>query len=142
MLMDDLVKEKMLALKEHNTAKRSVMENVTGKALLLKIEKREKNEELTDDDVIKIIQKVIKELEEEKEAFSKAGREEKVAELNEQINLISVYLPKQLTDEEIINIINNQEDKSMPSIMKYFKLNYAGKVDMKKVSQIINNINK
>lgn len=140
--MDDLVKEKMLALKEHNTAKRSVMENVTGKALLLKIEKREKNEELTDDDVIKIIQKVIKELEEEKEAFSKAGREEKVAELNEQINLISVYLPKQLTDEEIINIINNQEDKSMPSIMKYFKLNYAGKVDMKKVSQIINNINK
>ena len=42
-----------------------------------------------------------------------------------------------LGDDEIKDIIAKLEDKSPPAVMKYFKLNYAGKVDMKKVSDIL-----
>lgn len=136
MLFDELKIEQMNALKEHNAAKRAVLENVTGKAMLVKIQKREKHEELNDTDVLLVINKVIKELDEEIEAYTQAGRSEKVAELKAQKEIISVYLPKQLSDDEIKSEIEKLEDKTIPSIMKHFKVNFAGKCDMKKVSEI------
>jgi uncharacterized protein YqeY len=128
----------MEALKQKDTLTRSVLQIVTGKAKLVEIEKRTKNESLTDDDVILVINKVIKELEEEILAFKNAGRLEKVEELSTQKDILSKYLPKQLTEEEIKDIINKLDDKSMPSIMKHFKQNYLGKCDMKLVNKIAN----
>lgn len=138
MLFEDLKKAQMDALKEKNTLKRSILQIVTGKAMLVKIAKREKNEELTDQDVLQVIAKVIKELEEEKLGFEKAGRTEKVEELTSQQKLLEEYLPRQLTEEEIKTEIEKLEDKSMPNIMKHFKINFAGKCDMKLVNQIAN----
>ena len=138
MLFEDLKKAQMDALKEKNTLKRSILQIVTGKAMLVKIAKREKNEELTDQDVLQVIAKVIKELEEEKLGFEKAGRTEKVEELMSQQKLLEEYLPRQLTEEEIKTEIEKLEDKSMPNIMKHFKINFAGKCDMKLVNQIAN----
>ena len=46
-------------------------------------------------------------------------------------------MPKMLTDEEIKNIIAGLEDKSIPFVMKYFKQNYQGACDMKKVNEIL-----
>ena len=46
-----------------------------------------------------------------------------------------------LSEQEIKTEINNLVDKSMPSIMKYFKTNFAGKVDMSLVSRIAKGIN-
>jgi uncharacterized protein YqeY len=138
MLVDELKKAQMEALKQKDTLTRSVLQIVTGKAKLVEIEKRTKNESLTDDDVILVINKVIKELEEEILAFKNAGRLEKVEELSTQKDILSKYLPKQLTEEEIKDIINKLDDKSMPSIMKHFKQNYLGKCDMKLVNKIAN----
>ena len=138
MLVDELKKAQMEALKQKDTLTRSVLQIVTGKAKLVEIEKRTKNESLTDDDVILVINKVIKELEEEILAFKNAGRNEKVEELSTQKDILCKYLPKQLTEEEIKEIINTLEDKSMPNIMKYFKLNYLGKCDMKLVNKLAN----
>lgn len=138
MLVDELKKAQMEALKQKDTLTRSVLQIVTGKAKLVEIEKRTKNESLTDDDVILVINKVIKELEEEILAFKNAGRLEKVEELSTQKDILSKYLPKQLTEEEIKEIINTLEDKSMPNIMKHFKQNYLGKCDMKLVNKLAN----
>ena len=138
MLVDELKKAQMEALKQKDTLTRSVLQIVTGKAKLVEIEKRTKNESLTDDDVILVINKVIKELEEEILAFKNAGRLEKVEELTKQKDILTKYLPAQLTEEEIKEIINKLDDKSMPSIMKYFKQNYLGKCDMKLVNKIAN----
>ena len=138
MLVDELKKAQMEALKQKDTLTRSVLQIVTGKAKLVEIEKRTKNESLTDDDVILVINKVIKELEEEILAFKNAGRLEKVEELSTQKDILSKYLPKQLTEEEIKEIINTLSDKSMPNIMKHFKQNYLGKCDMKLVNKIAN----
>ena len=138
MLIDELKKAQMEALKEKNTLKRSVLQIVTGKVKLAEIEKRTKNESLTDDDVLLVINKVIKELDEEILAFKNANRTEKVEELTLQKQILEAYLPAQLTEEEIKKIINSLEDKSMPSIMKHFKQNYLGKCDMKLVNKLAN----
>mgnify|MGYP003393431768 FL=1 len=138
MLIDELKKAQMEALKEKNTLKRSVLQIVTGKVKLAEIEKRTKNESLTDDDVLLVINKVIKELDEEILAFKNANRLEKVEELTKQKQILEAYLPAKLTEEEIKEIINSLEDKSMPNIMKHFKLNYLGKCDMKLVNKLAN----
>ena len=138
MLIDELKKAQMEALKQKDPLTRSILQIVTGKAKLAEIEKRTKNETLTDDDVILVINKVIKELEEEILAFNNAGRLEKVEELTKQKDILAKYLPAQLTEEEIKEIINKLDDKSMPRIMKYFKQNYLGKCDMKLVNKIAN----
>ena len=138
MLIDELKKAQMEALKEKNTLKRSVLQIVTGKVKLAEIEKRTKNEPLTDDDVLLVINKVIKELDEEILAFKNAGRIEKVEELTLQRQILEAYLPAKLTEEEIREIINSLEDKSMPNIMKHFKQNYLGKCDMKLVNKLAN----
>lgn len=138
MLIDELKKAQIEALKEKNTLKRSILQIVTGKAKLAEIEKRTKNEPLTDDDVLLVINKVIKELDEEILAFKNANRLEKVEELTLQKQILEAYLPAKLTEEEIREIINSLEDKSMPNIMKHFKQNYLGKCDMKLVNKIAN----
>lgn len=138
MLIDELKKAQMEALKTKDTLKRSVLQIVTGKVKLAEIEKRTKNESLTDDDVLLVINKVIKELDEEILAFKNANRLEKVEELTKQKQILEAYLPAKLTEEEIKEIINSLEDKSMPSIMKHFKQNYLGKCDMKLVNKLAN----
>ena len=138
MLIDELKKAQMEALKTKDTLKRSVLQIVTGKVKLAEIEKRTKNESLTDDDVLLVINKVIKELDEEILAFKNANRLEKVEELTFQKQILEAYLPAKLTEEEIKEIINSLEDKSMPNIMKHFKLNYLGKCDMKLVNKLAN----
>ena len=138
MLIDELKKAQMEALKTKDTLKRSVLQIVTGKVKLAEIEKRTKNESLTDDDVLLVINKVIKVLDEEILAFKNANRLEKVEELTLQKQILEAYLPAKLTEEEIKEIINSLEDKSMPNIMKHFKLNYLGKCDMKLVNKLAN----
>ena len=138
MLIDELKKAQMEALKTKDTLKRSVLQIVTGKVKLAEIEKRTKNETITDDDVLLVINKVIKELDEEILAFKNANRLEKVEELTLQKQILEAYLPAKLTEEEIREIINSLEDKSMPNIMKHFKQNYLGKCDMKLVNKLAN----
>ena len=58
-------------------------------------------------------------------------------EINElQKALIEQYLPKLMSEDDIRKIISSLEDKSMPSVMKHFKMNYDGQVDMSVVSRI------
>ena len=45
-----------------------------------------------------------------------------------------------LDEEEIKNIILSLEDKSMPAVMKHFKAEYAGKVDMRLVGAVLKTI--
>ena len=92
--------------------------------------------ELEDAEVYSIIRKVNKQLDEEIESNVKVNRTEKAAELTKQKELIQEYLPKQLSEDKIRELINDLSDKSIPSVMKFFKTNYSGQVDMSLVSKI------
>ena len=95
-----------------------------------------KVQELPDAEILTLIQKFLKELEDERDWFVKVGRQERVEELTFQINVIQGYLPQQLSEDEIRIEISKLDDKSMKAIMTYFKINYSGRVDMSLVSKI------
>lgn len=137
MTLEQFKKEKIEAMKARNSDAVSALNVLISKIMNLTIERRAENKEVLESDIDSLIKKVEKELIEEKEGFEKAGRMENVASLNGQIECIKKYLPKMLSQDEIRNIITSLEDKSMPNVMKYFKLNYNGKVDMREVSTII-----
>lgn len=140
MLIDTIKKENMLALKNKDENKRAVLSVIINKYMIAGYEAKAKGKELSDDDLLKIISKQVKELEEEKDSYVKANREDSVKKIEEQISVISSYLPKLLSEEEIKSIILSLEDKSIPSVMKYFKTNYANKVDMGVVNKVLKSL--
>lgn len=140
MLIDEIKKANMQALKDKDKATRAALSTVINKYMLLNVENKAKGKETTDADVISILQKSVKELEEEKNMFVKAARQDKIDEMNIQINAVKKYLPEMMSEDEIRIIISGLEDKSVKSVMAYFKENYAGKVEMAKVSQVLRSL--
>jgi len=136
MLLDELKKANIEAMKAKDKDARSVLSVVLTKCQLLIVEANANGKEFNDSQVLEVIQKVLKELSDEKEGYQKVNNTERVTSIIHQEETIKAYLPKQLTREEILEEINKLEDKSMPSVMKHFKANFAGKVDMSLVSQI------
>ena len=136
MTLEQFKKAKIDAMKQKDKDRVSALNVIITKAMALTIEKRAVGQELLESDIDTLLQKAEKELSEEREGFIKAGREENVTSLTNQIEVIKEYLPKLLSVEEIKAIIETLEDKSIPSVMKYFKQNYQGKVDMRAVNAI------
>ena len=140
MIYQQLKDANIAALKNHDVNARSVLSVLLNKIKLAEIEKRTQNAPLTDADVVAVLQKTLKELAEEKEAFQKANRTENVRVLEEQIAFLSAYLPKMMTAEEIKAEFLTLDDKSVPSVMKHFKANFAGKCDMREVQAVLKSL--
>lgn len=136
MLINELEKANIEALKNKDKTTRAVLSVVINKYRVNAIELKSQGKEASDVDLIKVINKVIKELDEEKAGYEKLGRVEDVDNINKQKEVIEKYLPKLMSEDEIRKVISSLEDKSMPSVMKHFKANYDGKVDMSLVSKI------
>lgn len=136
MLIDDFSKANIEALKSGDKTARAILSVVIAKYKANAIELKAQGKEATDADMVKIITKCVKELEEEKEGYTRAGRMEEVASIEAQKALIEKFLPKLMSEDEVRKIIASLEDKSMPSVMKHFKMNYDGQVDMSLVSKI------
>ncbi len=134
MIIDEIKKANIEAMKAHDADSRSAFSILISRYMELKTSGA--NKEVSDADMVHIIQKLDKELDEEKSSYLKAGRNEAIAALEAQKKALARFLPKQLEEDEIKAIIATLEDKSLPSVMKHFKSNYAGKVDMGLVSKI------
>ena len=136
MLLQELKKANMDALKNKDSNARAIYSVVINKCMLLEINKKEKGETLEDADVVSLIQKTLKELEDEISNFEKVNNASKVELLKAQQEYIKKFLPAMLNESEINSIIEGLTDKSIPSIMRHFKTNYAGKCDMSVVSKL------
>ena len=136
MLLMDLKKANMEALKTKNNNARAIYSVLINKCMLLEISKKEKGESLEDADVVSMIQKTLKELEDEISNFEKVNNTAKVELLKEQMEYIKKFLPAMLNENEIKSIIEGLADKTIPSVMRHFKTNYAGKCDMSMVSKL------
>ena len=141
MIFEDLQKANIETMKNHDKVAHEIVSLVFGKCKNEAIDKGYPDRKLPDNETLRIIQKTFKELEEEKLAFEKAERAEKVEVLKAQMELLNKYLPKQLSEDEIRAIIASLEDKKIPSVMKHFKANYQGQVDNSLVSKIAKEFN-
>ncbi len=136
MLINELEQANIAALKARDQVTRAVLSVVINRYRMNAIELKAQGKEATDADLVKIITKVIKELDEEKEGNVKTGRMEAAKAIDQQKSVIEKYLPKMMSEDEIRSIIASLEDKSIPFVMKHFKANYDGQVDMSLVSKI------
>lgn len=136
MIIDELKKANIEALKNKETNKRNIISVVMNKYKLLEVEAKASNKIIGDEEMSKIIQKTLKELQDEKAGYIENGNTERAALISEQEDTIKMYMPKQLDEAKIREIIESLDDKSIPNVMKYFKANYAGNCDMGLVNKI------
>lgn len=141
MLIDELKKENLRALKEKDQIKKGILSVVINKYMILSTDKNHLESKVTDDEVLKLISKTLKELNEEKEGYIKTNNLSRVSDIEHQIDVLQAFLPKMMEESEIRKIISEIPDKSIPTVMKYFKQNYSGKVDLSLVSKILKDFN-
>ncbi len=103
--------------------------------------------EIKDIDIIGILKKMIKQRNESREVYKKAGRSELLEIETKEINVISIFLPKQLTEEEtkkiceqVVKSVGASSMKDMGKVMGVLKSKYADILDFSKVSGIIKGI--
>ena len=140
MIIDEIKQANVKAMKERDNITRGVLSIVMTKYKLQEVELRASGKEIGDNELLAIIQKTLKELADEKEGYAKANNTQRVEDISKQEAVLNGYLPKQLSEQEIRDIINSLEDKSVPNVMKHFKMNYAGKVDMSLVNSILRSL--
>ena len=100
--------------------------------------------EVTDSDVTSILKKMIKQRNESCEVYKKAGRKELLESETKEIEVISIFLPKQLSEEEtkkicqeIVKTVGATSMKDMGKVMGALKSKHADTIDFSKVSSII-----
>jgi uncharacterized protein YqeY len=96
---------------------------------------------LTDGDIQQIIQKLVKQRKDSAEQYIAAGRQDLADNELAEMEVMNEYLPKQLSEQEIKDIVMRlmvQSDTpcNIGVIMKYFKENYSGRYDGKTLSTI------
>ena len=103
--------------------------------------------EMSDSDLMTILKKMIKQRNESCEVYKKAGRNELLENETKEIEVISAFLPKQLSEEETKKICQEAVKSSGASSMKdigkvmgVLKSTHADTLDFSKVSSIIKNL--
>ncbi len=140
-MIEQLQSDMITAMKNKEKEKLIVIRTVKAAIDLEHINtKREKNDELAMD----VINKQIKMRREANVEFAKANRDDLVIKNEEEINILLNYLPEQLSNEKVNEIINNiflevnpSSNKDMGKIMGLATAKLKGVANMKEVSNII-----
>ncbi len=136
MIIDAIKLAKVEAMKQRNDAAKGILSLISDRYLLQAIEAKATNKAIGDLEMIAILMKVGKELDDERSTYLNNGAPERVGNIDLQIKVLKQFLPKLLTEKDIRAEISKLADQSLPSVMKHFKTNFAGKVDMGLVNQI------
>ena len=106
-----------------------------------------KKKETDDNDVKQLLKKMIKQRSESIEIYKKNNREDLLKVEENEVSILSNYLPKQLSDEETKNIcleivkkINAQSIKDMGKVMGELKKNYSDNFDFSKAGAILKEV--
>ncbi|WP_304546222.1 GatB/YqeY domain-containing protein [Sulfurimonas microaerophilic] len=132
------------AMKAKDVKKRDALRLLTSAFKQIEVDERK---ELSDDDIIKIIQKQIKSRNDSATQYKEADREDLMEKELEEIAVYEPYLPKQLTDDELSEalkiIIANVGAESMKDIGKVMgaaSKELAGKADGKRINECVKTI--
>jgi uncharacterized protein YqeY len=145
MLRDDINNAIKDAMKGKDERKLSTLRMVNSTLKNSDIEARGQGKPpLSDEDILSVLQKMIKQRQESVELYVKGGREELAAQERAEIAIISAYLPKQMSDEEVKAAIASAiKDtgaagmKDMGKVIGALKSKYAGQMDFGKASGMV-----
>ncbi|WP_419773455.1 GatB/YqeY domain-containing protein [Halarcobacter sp.] len=135
-LKDDL----KLAMREKNIVKRDSIRSINTMIKQIEVDERK---ELNDEDILKLIQKGIKQREEAIAQYKEASREDLVEKEQEQVDVFKEYMPQQLSDEdletqmkEIIAEVGATTMKDMGKVMGTASKKLAGVADGKRINEM------
>ena len=138
-MKDRILKDMVAAMKSQDKLRLSVLRMVKG---AIQLEEINKKSELTDEDVIGVLSKQIKTRKESIAEFEKGNRFDLIEQTNMEIAILNEYMPAQLSEEEVIKIIDDAFDKVNPTsqsdmgkIMGIITPLLKGKADMSSVSK-------
>lgn len=142
-MKEELLKDLKEAMRNKELVKKDTITML--RAAILQVEK-DTQKELTEEEMSAIVSKEVKKRKESIEDYIKGGREDIVAQLQEEISILDKYLPEQLTVEQIENLVNEaiqntgaSSPRDMGKVMQYLRPKTAGKADGKVVSDIVKN---
>lgn len=135
-LKDDL----KTAMKEKDTVRKNVVQLI--KAGILQVEKDNKIT-LDDEGVLDVIAKQLKQRRDSLPDYEKSGRDDLIAELKREMDILMEYLPAQLTHEELVEIVKEAVEKTgassvrdMGKIMSEVMPKTKGRADGKEINLI------
>ena len=141
MLKEKLLEELKNAMKDKNIIRKNVVQMV--RASILQVEK-DKQIELDDNKIIEVIAKEAKKRKDSLADYEKAGREDLISQIKEEISILEEYLPKQLSAEElevkvkeIIEEVGATSMKDMGNVMKAAKEKIGAAADGRAINEMV-----
>ena len=141
MLKEKLMEDLKSAMKEKDEIRKNTVTMI--KAAVLQIEK-DKQIQLTDDQILEIIAKEAKKRKDALVEFEKSGREDLVNQTKKELEIIKAYLPAELSREELEKIIVDViqevgavDMKDMGKVMQAVKAKTTGRADGKIINEIV-----
>lgn len=145
MLRDDINAALKQAMKAHDERRVSTLRLVNSALKNADIEARGHGKgPLTDEELLGLLQKLIKQRQESVELYEKGGRPELAQNEREEITIISAYLPRQMSEAEaeaaiaaVIKDVGAASMKDMGKVMTALKERHAGELDFSKASGLV-----
>lgn len=129
-LLKEIQKGRLVARKSGNTVKINLLTTIVGEFETLS----KKGKPVTEADLVSLLKKF-------KDNAQETYNISKDENLIKEIEIIDSYLPRQMTEDELRNVINSfvteSGEVSVGKVMSYLKTNYVGLYDGKKASEII-----
>ncbi len=140
-LMETIVKDLTTAMKEQDKFNLSVLRMLKS---ALQMEKISLNHDLSDEEVITVIKRQVKQRNDSITEFTNYGRTEEIDNLKKEIECLSKYLPEELSIEQVNKVLDEIFDemkptsiKEMGAVMKEATSRFKGQADMGKVSALV-----
>ncbi len=144
MLKEKLLEDLKDAMKTKNVNKKNAVQMV--RTAILQIEK-DKGIEVSDEQILGIVAKEVKTRKDAIAEYEQANREDLIEKANEEIKALEEYLPKQLTDEElvaevkeVIEKLNATSMKDMGPVMKEAKATIGAQADGKRINEVVKSL--
>jgi uncharacterized protein len=144
MLRDDINKALTEAMKARNERAVSTLRMVNSTLKNADIEARSTGKPLGDAEVLSLLQKMIKQRQESVELYKKGNRADLVKQEEEEIAIISGYLPKQMSEADMAAAIDAaikdtgaSSMKDMGKVIGSLRGKYAGQMDMARASAAV-----
>ncbi len=132
------------AFKNKETERKSVLSMLNSEIKNKEIELGKQEKGLSDEEVISVIQKAVKQRKDSAQQYKQGGREELVEKEEAEIKVLETYLPKQLGDDEIETVVKEVIEQigatskaDMGKVMGAAMGVLKGKADGNKVKEIV-----
>ena len=144
MLQEKLMEDLYIAMREKDTVKKNTVQMVRSEILKIK---KDTGIEPDDNKIIEIIAKEVKTKKDALVDFEKGGRQDLVDQTNNEIGILQEYLPKQLSKEEIKEIVSKIVEelgatsiKDMGPVMKEAKAKIGAAADGRTINEVVKEI--